>query len=319
MLLDKKLKIYSLEICFNITESMTLPTYKGFKLFGIMGDALRKVFCSDLDCLDCSRCSEKFDCMFADFFQSIRKDITALPEQYRKYSNLPSKFSIIPPLNKKRYFLKGELFSIRFDFLGDIFPYFPLITTMLENMKEFKPGYKSDGRFKLQHITNKANNKIVYEKGKFYPENLIKYPLNLNEEINEKYFQLEFITPTRLTYNGKHIMDKLTGEILTERIRERAMLLFLLYSDIRDIPEVQKDAIEILEKKLLWREYQHRSFRQNNINKYGGFVGKMRIKVNDQAIIPYLKLLEFMHLGSNTKAGFGKFVIYRIDAKNAKG
>ena len=307
MLLDKKLEIYSLEICFNITETMTLPIYKGFKIYGIMGDALRKVFCSDLDCLDCSRCSEKFDCRFAEFFQSIKKDITALPEQYRKYSNLPSRFSIIPPLNKKRYFLKGELFSNQFDFLGNISSYFPLITTMLENMKEFKPGYKSEGRFKLQFIKNRANNKIVYEKGKFYPENLEKFPIGFNDEINEKYFQLEFITPTRLTYNGKHIMDELTGEILTERIRERAMLLLLLYSDIKDIPEIQKDAIEILEKKLFWKEYQHRSFRQNNVNMYGGFIGRIKIKINDPTIIPYLKLLELMHLGSNAKAGFGKF------------
>ena len=149
----------------------------------------------------------------------------------------------------------------------------------------------------------------MYEKGKFYPKKLIKYPLNFNDEINKKNFQLEFITPTRLTYDGKHIMDKLTGEILTERIRERAMLLLLLYSDIRDIPEVQKNAIEILEKKLFWREYQHRSFRQNNVNKYGGFVGEMKIKINDPTIIPYLRLLELMHLGSNAKAGFGKFNI----------
>ena len=250
MLLDKRLKIYSLEICFNITESMTLPTYKGSKISGIMGNALRKVFCSDLDCRDCSRCSEKFDCKFAEFFFSIKKDISFLPEQYRKYSKLPSGFSINPPLSKKHNFFKNEIITVQFNFLGKNFFDFPLITTMLENMKEFKPDYKSDGRFKLQFIRNRANNKIVYEKGNFYPENLEKFPINFNDGMNGKYFQLEFITPARLTYKEKHIMDELTGEILTERIRERAMLLLLLYSDIRDIPEVQKDAIEILEKKL---------------------------------------------------------------------
>ena len=90
------------------------------------------------------------------------------------------------------------------------------------------------------------------------------------------------------------------------------MLLLLLYSDIKDIPEIQKDAIEILEKKLFWKEYQHRSFRQNNVNMYGGFIGRIKIKINDPTIIPYLKLLELMHLGSNAKAGFGKFKIATI-------
>lgn len=307
MLLDQKSEIYSFEISFNITESMTLPTYKGFKIYGIMGDALRKVFCSNLDCKDCSQCSEKFDCRFADLFHGIKKEVSFLPDKYQKYSNLPSRFSINPPLNRNHSFQKDEIIKIQFNFLGNISSDFPLITTMLENMKEFKPDYKSEGRFRLQQIKNRANKKNVYEKGIFYPENLEKFPINYNDKINEKSCQIEFITPTRLTYNGKHIMDELTGEILTQRIRERAMLLFLLYSDIRDIPEVQKDAIEILEKKLFWKEYQHRSFRQNNINKYGGFIGRMRIKINDPTIISYLKLLEFMHLGSNAKTGFGTF------------
>ena len=307
-----KVELYSLQIYFTITESLTLPTYKGFKIYGIMGEALRQVFCSIPECKDCSKCSEKYDCRFAEFFHSIKKDVSGLPNQYEKYSKLPARFSINPPLNKKHIFNKDETLRVDLNYIGNIFSDFLMIAMMLENMKNFKPDYKSNGRFKLQYIKNKTNDKIVYEKGKFHSENLTKYLINFDEYFSEKYFQLEFVTPTRLTYKGNHIMDEITGEILTERIRERAMLLLMLHSDVNDFPEIKKDAIEILGKRLFWREYQHRSNRQHNVNKYGGFVGRMKIKINDPNILPYLKLLEFMRLGSNVKAGYGKFEIFEM-------
>jgi len=309
---ENDLELYSLEIEYIITESMTLPTYKGFKISGIMGDALRKNSCYDFLQNDCYKCSYKYDCFFADFFQGIKKDSTLLPERYHKYSTFPSQFSFLYPLDRKKSYQKNEIIKIQMNFLGDISIYFPKIIIMLENMKEYKPDYRSNGRFVLLLTRNINNKKIIYEKGKFYPENLEKIKLNQKNNIHNNDYRIEFITPTRIIEKGKHIMNRLNGDILTNRIYERVMLLLLLYTNTKKIPEISPKAIEIIDKRLYWKEYSHNSNRQKRKLKFGGFIGLMDIKINDWDILPILKLLEIMHLGSNAKAGFGR---YRIASK----
>lgn len=305
-----KIEIYSLDVSFKITKSMTMPIYTGFKIYGILGNAFRSIFCWNKELDNCSKCQKKYNCWVTKIYKCIREDVSVLPIRYQKYSNLPAKFSILPSQEKKRNYTRQDPFIVRFNFMGPIADEFPIIIIALENMRKFKPDRDSNGSLRLQTIINKSNHKIVYENAKFSPENLNKHPLDNWKEMDDRTYDLEMITPTRITHNGKHIMDEINGEILAQRIWERAMLMILLHSDQKEIPELKKNAIEIISKELVWKEYQHRSSRQNfERNKYGGFVGQMKININDPTIIPFLKLLEFMHLGSNAKAGFGKYKI----------
>ena len=296
--LSDKVALYSLEAIFIKTAKLHLPYYKGNLVRGLLGNSLKELHCTNTKETNCNNCKFKYTCKFAYLFQGILPDKSFLPDKYQHFSNFPSMFVLDEIIDN------FNTFKIKLNFIGNIGKYFNDILQMLINIKNYKPDRYSKGRFLLHSV--KVGENYVFSDDEIISD---KYPELILNDISKQYLILEFITPTRITLKGKHIMDDLNNETLIKKITERANLLILLYSVDKTLPELTVNAIEISDKKLRWIDLRHNSNRQKRAIKMGGFVGEIKIKINEKNIIPLLQLTEIMHIGANVKAGYGKFAI----------
>ncbi len=296
-----EIKIYPLQVIYKVTEPIKIPKFFGNLIRGLLGHSLKSVYCTNPDEKNCSNCDRKYDCTFADFYQGIIKDKSGLSEKYQKFTNFPARFSIKP------LYYYNDTFSFGINFIGDLKSNFHILIQMLENVKNFKPDKYSNGRLIFDSLI--FNDKVYFYNGRLVDDNFSQVEF---DNIMKDYLLLHFDTPTRITDKGRLIKDELNGEILTRKIVERTELLINLYSDIKDLPKVEEEALNVVDKRLRWYDIKHRSNRQKTIVKLGGFVGDIKVRIQDKNIIPYLQLLEYMHLGANAKAGYGNFEILEI-------
>ena len=213
----QNINIYSFTVTYLKTDRMRLPYFKGNLIRGILGNSLKDIYCIYEKNTNCSKCEKKFECKFAHFFQGILPNQDNLPEKYKKFSNFPSMF-VIDEVIDEYNFLK-----IKINLIGNIKEYFDVLLKMFLNVKKFKPDKYSRGRLILFSIKN--NEKYIYLEDELLTDFFEKANLI---EINKPNITLNFLSPTRITLNGKLVMDDLNSETLIKKIYERANLLMYL-------------------------------------------------------------------------------------------
>jgi len=288
---------------------MTLPYYKGSKLRGILGHALKTACCKlRKPSADCERCGERIICDYGQLFNGEYKDKAALPPQYRKYQNFPPPFSICPPLNTGTSFCEGDYFTFDFNLIGSGINHYHYFLDAFRRFRYYIADKETGARFSLQAIVDNSNGKAIWSKGNIRRPGPVK-PGPVIKKGDE--FKLEFITPTRIFKYGKPVMNDLDTEILTSRIYEKSALQLFLYCGIDEPEGIGSDSFEVLESDLKWVKTAHSSARHGEKLKMDGFTGTVRVKLNDENAVKYLQTARFMHIGQYTSAGFGKFIIFK--------
>jgi CRISPR-associated endoribonuclease Cas6 len=69
------------------------------------------------------------------------------------------------------------------------------------------------------------------------------------------------------------------------------------------------NAVTLKSRNLEWQDWERYSNRQERRMKFWGFVGSVVFEGNLKPYLPLIKLGEYIHLGSKTSFGMGKYEI----------
>jgi hypothetical protein len=331
-------KISKFIITLNPLEEIILPQYKGSTFRGAFGNVFRRVVCINKKS-DCIGCFLKEKCIYSYIFE------TPLPknsEYQKKNSYVPHPFIIEPPLENKEIYNKGETISFNLTLINKAISYLPYIIFTFKEMGENGIG-KGRGKYFLKTVKNCNNNEIKMSKtdnkidkvnrkvnhiiydgeNKTFHNN---YVILTGEEIfaqadnhlDNNNLTIEFITPTRIKYNGK-LISSIEFYIFIKNLLRRISALSYFHSkeqldlDYRNLIDKAKN-IKVNKSELYWYDWTRYSARQDSKMRLGGFKGKINFVDAESCqtikdFLPLVILGEYVHIGRGTSFGLGKYKI----------
>jgi len=316
-------KLSILNFTLKCEDEINLPIYKGSTLRGSFGKILWKIICTKKD-IDCNNCINKYICIYSQIFKTPNPLNSKI---FSKIKYIPHPFIIEPPLEIDKLYLKGNEIEFKLILFGNIINFYHYFIIAFEELGKNGIG-KSKGHFKLKHVIDEMNNSILIDENKnsFLPDSPNLLPLsNLYDEflsqINLNEIKLNFITPTRIVYNGK-LIDDLPFHIFIKNLIRRIWLILYFHHKI-DFTLNYKELIDsslnvdIKNKNLYWYDWERYSSTQNTKIKLGGFKGVITYTGDLKKFLPLIFIGSYIHIGKQTSFGLGKYEIIK-EVENGK-
>ncbi|MFQ6120332.1 MAG: CRISPR system precrRNA processing endoribonuclease RAMP protein Cas6 [Methanosarcinales archaeon] len=151
---------------------------------------------------------------------------------------------------------------------------------------------------------------MIYDTGFLFGYDAI---LNRGDQLSKREITLEFLTPTRIKFEGKLTSQVQFHNIIRALLRRISLLCYFhcnvkIDLDYKGIIEKAKK-VECLTSELHWAEQTRYSGRQKSLMKMGGLVGKAIFRGELQPFLPLLAAGEYLHVGKGCVMGLGKYVI----------
>jgi hypothetical protein len=133
-------------------------------------------------------------------------------------------------------------------------------------------------------------------------------------DLRDGRIRLLSVTPVRIKAE-RHLTDRLSFSILVRTLLRRFSSLAYFHCgceldlDYRGVIE-RADAVQTVEDRTLWIDWERYSRRQETAMKMGGLVGEMAFEGEEiDEFLPLLALGEYLHVGKGTAFGLGRYVI----------
>lgn len=325
-------------------EVILLPSYKGSTLRGGFGYAFKRVICAIKD-KECPDCLLKEKCVYSYVFETPPPSDTKI---MRKYKSAPHPFIIEPPPEKRRGFIPGNEINFGLTLIGRAIDYLPYFIYTFDELGRMGIG-KGKGQYLLKEVSsqeskvksektieneeavipakagiqgNSAISKIIYDSEtktlKSFSHRLLPFEIELESEARSpEHLTIEFLTPTRIVYDGHFIFD-LEFHMLIRQLLRRISLLSYFHCggdpseiDFKGTIEKAKE-IKVKEKNLRWHDWERYSARQDARMKMGGFVGEITFEGDIGPFMPLIQAGEVLHVGKGTSFGLGKYEVKGI-------
>jgi len=127
---------------------------------------------------------------------------------------------------------------------------------------------------------------------------------------------LNFLTPTRLKYNGRYLEEAPPFHVVIRTLLRRVSSLSYFHAgqrwetDYRGWIEKAKQ-VKIAEAHVSWMDWERYSTRQRRGMNLGGIVGQVTYEGDAAPFLSLLRLGELIHVGKGTVFGNGR---YRLDS-----
>lgn len=303
------------KITLKSLEKIELPYYSGFAFRGLFGNCLKKVVCILKSVKQsCNDCILKDKCIYSTVFESPKpKDNGVL----KGVDTAPHPFIIVPEKFNMQFNRKGSTNSIFLTLFGKADEYLPFFVVVFEKMGKTGIG-KNRGKFIVKNIkkmTGINRSVTIYSDNSKDIKNVkfsfdIDYFKNLKPK-SEKIVIRSF-TPLRLKKDNKFVSLEvdLFDMLIALKRRLRALSYYHSGKEV-EFPKVE-DILEGVEGTLLnsmWLDLTRFSSRQKIKMKMGGLMLKAEISGDIEKVYPYLKLMEFVHIGKNASFGLGKIEV----------
>lgn len=299
-------------------EYISLPSYKGSTFRGAFGHAFKRVVCVNREKL-CESCLLKGKCVYSYVFETPPPPDSS---RMRKYPFAPHPFVITPPLEEKRVYRPGDRLCFGLTLIGKSIDFLPYFIYTFDELGKMGIG-KGKGKYGLEEvraITLSNREEVIYSgKDKVLSNNFksISGDDLLPSTLSSSTLHLQFLTPTRLKFDGK-FTPTLEFHILFRNLLRRISLLSYFHCrqelelDFKDLIEKAKE-VKVKESNLRWFDWQRYSNRQETRMKMGGLLGEIIFKGDFKPFMPFLILGEYIHLGKGTSFGLGKYKILRAE------
>lgn len=334
------MKVCKFQLHIEPREPILLPPYKGSTLRGGFGNAFKKVVCA-LRSKECSDCILKEKCVYSYVFETPPPDGTKV---MRKYQSVPHPFIIEPPPERKMGYKPGDELTFGLTLIGKAIDYLPYFVYTFDELGNMGIG-KGRGKYTLKTVFQKKTNLSSTEnKTQIYSSETKKLTSFTSESLSISPFPLmgegkgegepgtnaksndhsisitlNFLTPTRIYYNGRLTCD-LEFHILIRQLLRRISMLSYFHCgidpsqwDFKNLISRAKD-ITIKHQNLRWYDWQRYSARQEQRINMGGFVGDISYEGNMSPFLPLLKAGEILHVGKGTTFGLGRYET--VDSQN---
>ncbi len=280
--------------------NLFLPAFKGATFRGKFGHVLKKVICFN-NTKNCDNCQLTGKCPYIYLFMTKHKN--------REETLKP--FVIKPPLSKKQFFLKDEMFYLQLTLIGKATEYLPYFVYCFLQMGKEGIGNPA-GKFKLENIWTfnaAGEKKLIYDAEEKILVNRVEMIslANIQNEIRPQV-TLNFLTPTQLKQKGEMIR-KINFEILLKAILRRYKRLNDIHGNGNkvfvdvDWQEVKK--IETLDSTINEHRFKRYSNKQKQSIPVRGITGKVVFRGNLTPFYKWLKMGEYLHIGKGATFGLG--------------
>ncbi len=317
-------KIYLSRYEFTISpeDKLELPPYKGSTLRGGFGTVFRKISCTSRNTKSCHKCILKEKCAYSYIFET-----SPLPDSpfLKNLEDIPRPFVIEPPLSSRTIIEKGENLTFNLILIGHAINYLPYFIVTFKELGKIGVG-KNRGKFKLRKIEAvsilEQRSEIIYDSCsdmiknvdlRFSWADVISASRNRFEMSKPKMVTINFITPTRIKYQGEYVSLPEFHVLFRSLLRRIANLAFFHCGEFLNldynslINSAEKVKIERIDVK--WVDWERYSFAQKSKMKMGGFVGEVQYRGELESYLPFLLIGEHAHIGKGATFGMGWYKI----------
>jgi hypothetical protein len=316
---------------FNVTleakDRLVLPENKGSVLRGGFGHVFRKVGCIARHG-ECPPCLLKGACPYAYIFETPPPADALI---LRKYPHAPHPFVIEPPLEAMTNYEPGTSLTFGLVLVGRGIDYLPYFIYAFEELGRIGLG-RDRGKFQLAEARGEASVESADGWQPIYSgdrkvlssdfqvrtgRDLVAAPATEPADALPAEITLQFRSPTRLQYNG-HPAAPNAFHIVFRNLLRRISLLNYFHcggaplDDARDLVQAAR-AIETVEARLRWHQWERYSGRQRQQVPMGGFTGRVTYRGDLAPFWPWLRLGEWVHVGKAATFGLGQYRIEGAD------
>lgn len=264
-----ELEISKYTFTLEAVDEITLPVYKGSTFHGGFGHAL----------MDISPTWYRY------FFEP----------GLGKKGDWPKPFVILPPLDEKEKYSKGQQFHCEVTLFGAATQHYAIAQAAIEYLgMQMGLGYEQ-GKYKILdiHHTQLISNQQLDQ-----------------TTTNNQQIKIHLPTRLRLKANNKLQRHPPTFKVFMERLLGRLKTLEIAYSGSQgDHQELisRTNEIKLYKANARWDDWDRFSGRQKKWMKFGGLMGDVTYTGDFQQFTEVLKLGEWLHIGNKTSFGLGKY------------
>jgi hypothetical protein len=267
-MLKSALEISKYRFTLEAVDEITMPAYKGSTFHGGFGHALMKISPT----------------WYRYFFE---------PGLNQK-GDWPKPFVILPPLDKKEKYTKGQQFHCDLTLFGEATQQYAIAQAAIEYLGlQMGLGYEQ-GKYKfidIEHTQPSQEHKT-------------------NQTIDQRQIKLYLPTRLRLKKNNKLQRHSPSFLLFLTRLTGRLKTLETAYGETQgNYQELIYKArnIKIANSHTKWDDWDRFSCSQKKWMKFGGLLGDISYAGDLQPFMEVLKLGEWLHIGNKTSFGLGKY------------
>lgn len=261
-------------------------------------------------------CGVSNRCIYSYIFET---SISQIINGKQKHTELPHPFIIEPSFDKKRYYTPDDRLLFNLILVGRAVEYIRDIISAFEELGRIGIG-KDKGIYRIEKVIkiNKDNKICIYIDSSYIKDECLMIDstdlIKKTSQLNYQQITLNFLTPTRIKYQGKLIID-IDFEIIIKNLLRRLSWLAEIHCDEKwdmdwqGIISRAKEQVSTINSNLYWYDWERYSQRQVKKMKMGGFVGEATFSGDISEFLPFLKLGEYLHIGKGTVYGLGKYEI----------
>lgn len=298
--------------------SATLPPYKGSTLRGAFGTAFRRSVCTARKS-SCELCLLRQRCIYSVVFE------TPVPEDnplFKGQRNAPHPFVLEPPETALSRFAEGDTLAFGLTLIGDSINYLVYFVHAFQQLAKMGLGV-SRTPFKLLSVSEllpdgHTGNLYDESEGKLAaPKNVrtLADIISLSSTIRRRSITVDFVTPTRLQYDGS-LVEELTFPVFWAAVSRRVSLLCSLYAQFPcsadwDYLHTLSHQVSVRATNVKWFDWERYSKRQGARMPLGGLKGAVEFEGPLSAFMPWLAAGQILHVGKNSAFGLGKYRIHQ--------
>jgi hypothetical protein len=279
----------------------------------ILVEEFRKVFMK-LYCVykketDCSRgCVFMDKCPYAVLFEAYTPPEKETPHWLE---DLPLPFVLEPLWGEKVLCLPEESFEFKLILIGKGVEYLPYFILAVKELGIVGLG-KEPNHFDLVKIFD-SDREMIYTRDSdtIRSGKAVKHCINPEDYYSRNELTLRFLTPTRIHYQEKLVIQPEFYVLVREMIRRMEVLSFLYkhkkidWDKISMISQAKKITIKM--SSLEWTDLESESPDEGQGIKLGGFTGEIVYTGDFHPFFPLLLTGQEVHIGEHCTLGLGKY------------
>lgn len=304
---EKKFQIRFTVLNFTLLmlENVILPERKEVVLRGGIGDMLLKQYC--VRNAKCEECDFTNSCLVQNFM-------------YAKYKKKPdfvttgeSMGYVLSAEGKKTYYRAGERLRFSLTLFGDVIAYLNPIVQTVYLLGRYGIG-EDRASYEVERIQNRQGKEILKNGSIYYKNYLIEIledyveerKQQLKEIDSEKGRRIFFSSPLSLKYKSQFLREFDICAILNGVARRVYMLECFEGRESTEKKFFENFPV-ILEQNTIICDAQRYSSRTKKYMPLKGIAGEVLLDRIEGEMLDYLLAGEVMHIGKNTRFGFGKY------------
>lgn len=313
---------------FRMADTLRLPPYAGGLLRGQFGAALRHASCMT-GASTCDGCMLRATCPYPAIFEA------PAPGQHelQNFSHVPNPYVLEAPPVGSEDVPRGQTLNFNMVLFGRALDHLPLVSLALQRALEQGLGpaeARASGKLESMEVqlcnkTDDADWLQVWRAGDAaiapHRHVLPELPGSTAPAVSE--VRLRFHTPLRLQHDGRIVRAQtLTPRKFVADLLRRASLLGEFHAGK---PDLVPDARELVrqaetlqhESALRWFELKRFSARQQQEVRMDGLLGEWILRGDLQALLPWLQLGQWLHVGKSAAMGLGGYRLQSTRSANA--